>query len=117
MNDQDDRITILLVDDHALVREGLREILETQPDMRVVGEAEDSGTTVALAGDRQPDVILLDIEIPGGEVTATVNQIRSCSAGSRRPAWAPSRTRTCPSSAWCRSSIPSAISAARRSSR
>jgi DNA-binding NarL/FixJ family response regulator len=83
MNDQDDRITILLVDDHALVREGLREILETQPDMRVVGEAEDSGTTVALAGDRQPDVILLDIEIPGGEVTATVNQIRNCSAGSR----------------------------------
>jgi DNA-binding NarL/FixJ family response regulator len=83
MNDEDDRITILLVDDHALVREGLREILQTQPDMRVVGEAEDSATTVALAEARQPDIILLDIEIPGDDVTATVNQIKSRSPTSQ----------------------------------
>jgi DNA-binding NarL/FixJ family response regulator len=83
MNDEDDRITILLVDDHALVREGLREILQIQRDLRVVGEAEDSATTVALAAAEQPDIVLLDIEIPGDEVTTTVNKIRSCSPASR----------------------------------
>lgn len=83
MNDQDGRITILLVDDHALVREGLREILEMQRDMRVVGEAEDSASTVALATAEQPDIVLLDIEIPGADATTTVNQIRTRSPESR----------------------------------
>jgi DNA-binding NarL/FixJ family response regulator len=83
MNSQGDRITILIVDDHALVREGLREILGTQDDMRVVGEAEDSISTVALATKEQPDIVLLDIEIPGGEVTVTVSQILEYSPGSR----------------------------------
>jgi DNA-binding NarL/FixJ family response regulator len=82
MNNQDDRTTILVVDDHALVREGLREILQTQDDMRVVGEAEDSVTTVALAARERPDIVLLDIEIPGGEVTSTVHQIRNHSPSS-----------------------------------
>jgi len=77
MSDKDDRTTILLVDDHALVREGLREILETQQDLHVVGEAEDSATTVALAARDQPDIVLLDIDIPGGDVITTVTQIRS----------------------------------------
>jgi DNA-binding NarL/FixJ family response regulator len=83
MNDEDGRISILLVDDHALVREGLREILQMQPDMRVVGEAEDSASTVAGAEAQQPDIVLLDIDIPGDDVTATVNQIRRRSPGSR----------------------------------
>jgi DNA-binding NarL/FixJ family response regulator len=83
MGDSGDRITVLLVDDHALVREGLREILETQPDITVVGEAQDSATAVALAAGTQPDIVLLDVEIPGGEVTATVNQIRHRSPASR----------------------------------
>ncbi len=83
MSDGDGPITILLVDDHALVREGLREILQMQPDMRVVGEAEDSATTVTLAEAEQPDIILLDVEIPGDEVTITVQRIRKCSPASR----------------------------------
>ncbi len=83
MTDEDGRITILLVDDHTLVREGLREILQMQRDMRVVGEAEDSATTVALAAAEQPDIVLLDIEIPGDEVTTTVYQISNCSPASR----------------------------------
>lgn len=83
MSGQPDQTTILIVDDHTLVREGLCEILGAQNDMRVVGQAEDSATTVALAAKEQPDVVLLDVEIPGGEVTATVSQIRNCSPCSR----------------------------------
>jgi DNA-binding NarL/FixJ family response regulator len=83
MSSQPDEITILIVDDHALVREGLCEILGAQIDLRVVGQAEDSTTTVALAAKEQPDVVLLDVEIPGGEVTTTVSQIRNCSPSSR----------------------------------
>jgi DNA-binding NarL/FixJ family response regulator len=83
MNDGIDQITILLVDDHTLVREGLREILETQGDLRVVGEAGDSATTVALAGQMRPDIVLLDIEIPGEKATVTVSQIRDVSPESR----------------------------------
>lgn len=83
MNEEDNRITILIVDDHALVREGLREILRTQEDLRVVGEAADHPTAVALAAAEQPDIILLDIDMPGGDVITTVNQIHSCSPRSR----------------------------------
>jgi DNA-binding NarL/FixJ family response regulator len=83
MTTPDDRTRILLVDDHALVREGLREILQTQADMDVVGEAGDSATAIGLAAKAQPDVILLDIEIPGADVTTTIRQLRNCSPGSR----------------------------------
>jgi DNA-binding NarL/FixJ family response regulator len=83
MTDDDDRIAILLVDDHALFRDGLREILQTQRDMMVVGEAGDSAAAVALAGEKQPDIVLLDVEIPGSDVTTTVGQIRLRSPGSR----------------------------------
>ncbi|SRR5216683_1489679 len=71
--------TVLLVDDHSLVRDGVRGILESQPDLRVVGQAGDSPTAVAHAAAEQPDVVLLDIAIPGGEAAATVRQILSCS--------------------------------------
>jgi DNA-binding NarL/FixJ family response regulator len=82
MNSQDDRTSILIVDDHALLREGLREILQRQDDMRVVSEAADSVTAVALAEREHPDIVLLDIEIPGGTATSTVSEIRSRSPGS-----------------------------------
>ena len=72
-------ITIGIVDDHALVREGVREILEAQDDMVVVGEAGDSAGAVALAAERRPDVILLDVEVPGEHVTTTVRRIRALS--------------------------------------
>jgi DNA-binding NarL/FixJ family response regulator len=83
MNSRDGRTTILIVDDHTLVREGLREILATQEDMCVVGEAADSAATVTLAAEQQPDIVLLDVEIPGGEVTTTVSQILNCSPKSQ----------------------------------
>lgn len=82
MNQPDEPTTILIVDDHALFREGLREILEAQADLVVVGEAGDSEGAVALAADKQPHVVLLDVEIPGDEVTTTVGRIRELSPSS-----------------------------------
>ena len=83
MINQDDPTTVLIVDDHALVREGVRGILETQPDIRVVGQAGDSTTAVILATEMKPDVVLLDIEIPGGDASTTVREILDCSPQSR----------------------------------
>jgi DNA-binding NarL/FixJ family response regulator len=76
MNEQVDPATILIVDDHTLVREALCELLESQDGIRIVGQAGDSAAAVAMALAEQPDVILLDIEIPGGEVTTTVRQLQ-----------------------------------------
>jgi DNA-binding NarL/FixJ family response regulator len=83
MTSASDQTRILLVDDHALVREGLREILQTQDDLVVVGEAEDSAAAETAARDLQPDIVLLDIEIPGSDVVTTARQIRKHSPGSR----------------------------------
>jgi two-component system nitrate/nitrite response regulator NarL len=56
-------IRILLIDDHAILRAGLRLIIESQATMRVVGEAEDSATALALAAEQRPDIILLDLDL------------------------------------------------------
>jgi DNA-binding NarL/FixJ family response regulator len=71
-------ITIVLVDDHVLIRDGLREILETQPDMAVVGEAGTSSAAIEIVTKVQPRVVLLDVEIPGGDVIDTVRTLRQC---------------------------------------
>ena len=57
-------ITVLLVDDHAIVREGFRKLLETEADLTVVGEAETGRQAVVLAGKLRPDVIVMDIAMP-----------------------------------------------------
>jgi DNA-binding NarL/FixJ family response regulator len=67
---------VVLVDDHVLMREGIREILETQDDIRVVGEAGDSAGALAVVEQTRPHVLLLDVEIPGDEVTTTVERLR-----------------------------------------
>lgn len=69
-------VTVVLVDDHVLMREGLREILESQPDVRVVGEAGNSQAAVEMVTQHQPRVVLLDVEIPGNDVTDTVTVLR-----------------------------------------
>jgi DNA-binding NarL/FixJ family response regulator len=63
---------IVLIDDHALVRQGIRELLETQDDLKVTGEAGDSETAVQLVDELHPHVVLLDVEIIGDDVTTTV---------------------------------------------
>ncbi len=67
-----DKIRILLADDHAVLRAGLRALLNTEPDMEVVGEAADGEETLRKALELAPDVVLMDITMPlGGGLEAT----------------------------------------------
>jgi len=59
-------IRIVIVDDHALVREGIRALLEKDPDFQVVGEAGDGQEAIRLMARVQPDVVLMDVNLPGG---------------------------------------------------
>jgi DNA-binding NarL/FixJ family response regulator len=75
----DDKIKVLLVDDHAIVRQGLRTFLELQDDIEVVGEAENGAEAVELAQQREPDVVLMDLVMPemdGIEATRQICAIR-----------------------------------------
>lgn len=58
-------ITVLLVDDHPLVRGGLNALLSSAPDLEVVGEASGGAEAVALTEERSPDVVLMDLSMPG----------------------------------------------------
>lgn len=58
-------IRVLIADDQALVRGGFRVLVDSEPDMTVVGEAADGGTAAALAAELKPDVVLMDIQMPG----------------------------------------------------
>ena len=60
-----DVIRIMLVDDHQIVREGLRRMLELEPDMNVVAEASNADEAIAQARVVEPDVIIMDIQMPG----------------------------------------------------
>ncbi|MDI6869853.1 MAG: response regulator transcription factor [Bacillota bacterium] len=59
------KVRILVADDHALIREGLRKILELEEDLEVVGESHDGPTTLARARELRPDVVTLDVSMPG----------------------------------------------------
>jgi DNA-binding NarL/FixJ family response regulator len=59
------RLRILLADDHAIVRQGLRLLIDSQPEMTVIGEAADGDAVVAQAQALHPDVVLMDISMPG----------------------------------------------------
>jgi len=68
-------ITVLIVDDQALVRGGFRALLDAQPDISVVGEAGDGDEAVRLALQVQPDVVLMDIRMPGVDGLAATRRI------------------------------------------
>jgi two-component system response regulator NreC len=68
-------IRIGIVDDHALVREGLRLILEAQPDMDVVGEASDSAGAFSMAALRRPHIMLVDLTLDGSDGVALVRDL------------------------------------------
>jgi DNA-binding NarL/FixJ family response regulator len=63
--DAKDEITCLIVDDHEVVREGLRLSLSRASHIRVIGEASDGASAVALAERRRPDVVIMDVRMPG----------------------------------------------------
>lgn len=69
-------IRVLIVDDHAVVRQGLRFLLEQQPDIAVVGEGEDGEQGVALASSLLPDVVLLDLLMPRMDGMTAVREIK-----------------------------------------
>jgi len=74
-----DPITILLIDDHEVVRKGVRSYLETQPDLHVVGEASSGEEGVKLAAETIPDIVLLDLIMPGMDGVETTRQIKEIS--------------------------------------
>ena len=76
-------IRVLLVDDHALVRQGLRMFMEMQDDMQVVGEGSTGAEAVDLAARLQPDVVLLDLVMPGMDGIEALHKILECSPYSR----------------------------------
>lgn len=68
-------IKLLLVDDQAMVRAGFRMVLDAQPDMSVIGEAGDGAASVAAAAQLQPDVVVMDIRMPGLDGVEATRQI------------------------------------------
>jgi NarL family two-component system response regulator LiaR len=71
-----DKIRVLIADDHTLVRDGTRRILEAEEDMDVVGEALDGEEAVQLAKELKPDVVLMDIAMPKVDGIAATKQIK-----------------------------------------
>ena len=72
-----DKISLLITDDHALVRQGIRAFLELQPDLTVIGEADSGEAAMRMAAELAPDVVLMDLVMPnmdGVEATSRIKQ-------------------------------------------
>jgi len=78
-----DRIRVLLVDDHQVVRQGLRAFLQLQPDVEVVGEAAGGEAAVAAAAAGRPDVVLMDLVMPEGDGVTAIRALAEAAPGAR----------------------------------
>lgn len=76
-------VRVMVVDDHELVRTGLRSVLECEPDFEVVGEAGTAEEGIALVGALRPDVVLLDIRLPDSSGIDACRAMRSCSPNTK----------------------------------
>ena len=81
-------ISVLIVDDHPVVRRGLRALLEVQDGIEVAGEAGDGATALGLAAELSPDIILLDLKLPGLDGIAVLAELKSRTSG---PGTSPAR--------------------------
>lgn len=78
-----EKIRIVLVDDHAVLRAGLTALLNAEDDMEVVGEAGDGAASLRIVADRQPDVVLLDINMPNMSGLEALAELRKVAPRSR----------------------------------
>lgn len=72
-----EQISILIVDDHQVVRQGLRTFLELHQDLNVAGEAGDGAAAVAMARELEPDIVLMDLVMPGMDGIAATREIKA----------------------------------------
>lgn len=77
MSSGPDAIKVLIADDHPVVRQGLRTFLGIQDDIEVVGEAEDGVSAVTLAESLEPDIVLMDLKMPGTGGLAALTELRA----------------------------------------
>jgi DNA-binding NarL/FixJ family response regulator len=75
--------SVVVVDDHRLVRAGLRTIIDASPDLEVVGEAGDGAQAVTVVGETTPDVVLMDLSMPGVDGIEAIRRLRA--AGRETP--------------------------------
>ena len=75
------QITVVLADDHNVIRAGLRSMLEGESDLRVIGEGSDTAAAVRLTHDRRPDVLVLDLQMPGAEPVRDIEGLRESVPG------------------------------------
>src|ERR1700681_1634118 len=76
MSQSNEIIRVLLADDHGIVREGLRLLLRSAPDITVVGDAETGPEAVVTAQQLSPDVVILDLDMPGGDGATALKAIQ-----------------------------------------
>jgi len=70
-----ERIHVLIADDHAIVRQGLEVVINTQPDMELIGQAKDGDEVVRMAREIQPDVIVMDLQMPVKDGLTAIEEI------------------------------------------
>jgi NarL family two-component system response regulator LiaR len=78
-----EKIAVVLVDDHAIVRQGLRTYLELQPDIEVVGEASDGREAVGVVRDTLPDIVLMDLVMPNSDGVEATRAITGMAPSTR----------------------------------